>query len=700
MVLFKQNPLLKLLVPLVAGIAVGWMCNIGLLHIVPLLAVAAVALLVGLLHFSPRWLFGAGAVGLMFAAGAFVELRQCEEKDVQWSSVKSNYKARLLEVPDVRGTSVRVLADVCLADSSFSVAPKGGRVYLYFSRSLKSDSLSIGDSIFFEGVVSPPRNAGNPAEFDIEKYYYIKGISGTAFLYDDAWQFGNDAALTFPMQALLLREKVVAKYASLGFSGDELALLSALTVGEKRDLNQDVKEEYSAAGASHILALSGLHLGIIYALLMFFVPRRVRNRFVAIACELCVVLVLWCFVFVAGLSPSVVRAAILFSLMSLGRCFSRDSSSISSLAFAAIAMLLCSPHLLFDISFQLSFAAVFSILLLAPPLQQVLGVYRHGRLYGYLANLFIMSFAAQLGTLPFIWYHFGVFPLYFLLTNLFVVPMAFVVIAFALFVLLLSCVPFIQQPFAELLNVLVEAMNGGVSFVADLPAASFSLPPVDVWGAFGVALFICCMASGLLRRRWWLVAVCLSSMFLLVAFFAFRDYAKEKCDRIIIYNNRKNPLVHAIASNDDNWLVSTVPQLDAEYEYSSSPYINREALPVPEWACWSHASSSLLLDEGLLSFGGLKVRLLDNANWRENIYAEPVDVLLLCRGFLGPVSEVLDAYPTNCLVLDASLYKRSRERIMRECAALGIEPVDISHAGAIMLLPAEESFVVEPLRGK
>lgn len=671
------------------------------MHIVALFALSVVAMAVGMLKSVPRNLFGVAAMVAMLSLGAFAEHCQSKAKEPVWNSKKQLYRARLLEVPQMRGTSVKVLAEVSLPGTAQSVDARcRGMVYLYFPRSVGSDTLEIGDVLQVDVAVSPPKNAGNPAEFDIESYYYIQGISGTAFVNTGGWIVEEEGNLTLSMQALALRDKVVERYREMGLKDDELSLLSALTVGEKRDLPQEIKEDYSAAGASHILALSGLHLGIIYAFLVLLLPLRSRKLLFVVLREAVIVLLLWGFAFVAGLSPSVVRAAILFTLISAGRCLKQDSSSLSSLSFAAFAMLLFSPHLLFDISFQLSFAAVFSILTLAPPLVRLFRTEEHGRFYGTVVRMAVMSLVAQVGTLPFIWYYFGVFPLYFLLTNIFIIPLAACVVNVAFAALLLSFLPLLQGGVASLLGTAAGAMNGLVEVIAGLPGASFMLPPVGVVVACGIAALLIMLSAGLLQKRWWLVAVSLSGVVLFSVAGIVKDSAEVKGDRLVIYNNRKNPLLHAIKSNGENVLVSTVPQLDAEYEYSSSPYIKRERLQIPDWACWNYASPPVSVEEGLLSFAGLKIRLVDNSYWNENRYACPADIVVLCRGFLGSVEELLEVYPTECLVLDASLFKHSRERIMREAAVLGVEPVDISRTGAVMVLPFDDNFTLEPLRGK
>ena len=177
------------------------------------------------------------------------------------------------------------------------------------------------------------------------------------------------------------------------------------------------------------------------------------------------------------------------------------------------------------------------------------------------------------------------------------------------------------------------------------------------------------------------------------------DGDKEN-EAFLVYNNRKNPLVHIVGENGGNWLLSTVPQLDAEYEYSSSPFVKREKLTEPLWVNGEYRDSIFALSDGLLQFDGLKVRMVDSDVWQDNLYVHPADSVLLCRGFLGRVDELVEAYPSSCLLLDASLYKRSRERILRECTALGIEAIDISESGAMMVAPSGDKFTLLPLRGK
>ena len=700
--LFSGNPMLRLAIPMMFGIAVAWWCNPALSVLLPLAAVAIFVLLCGLTAKAPKWLFGVGVMLFMFATGAFVEHGRREAMAPLWAPGERLYEAQLLEVPLHKGASTKVLARVADVDSAVADGARTqGDVYLCLPRSVEADALEIGDVLRFESEMRAPENAGNPAEFDLCSYFYIKGVTASAYLWDGKWLHNGKGEKSLAMRALAVRERLVERYRSLGFDGDALSLLSALTLGEKRDFPKELKENYTAAGASHVLALSGLHLGIFYLLLSVLLPfRGRRNRWVVALREVVIVAGLWAFAYVAGLPASVLRAAILFSLMSLGRCLRQEASSVSSLAFAAMAMLLFSPHLLFDVSFQLSFSAVLAILLIAPPLQRLLKVNEHGSLYRYLVNMLILSFAAQIGTLPFVWYHFGVLPLYSLLTNILVVPLAFVVILLALLLLAVSFFTPLAQLVAAILQYVVSFMNAGITFISSLPGASQSLPPIGVVGAVCVALLLVALFYALMNRRWWLALFVVGCSLVLGVVGVATGGDEQLPDGVIVYNNSKNPLLHIVEKGGDNWLLSTVPQLDAEYDYSSSLYIKREKLSEPVWVDGDYECGSFVCRDGMLRCGGLKIKLLADDLWRKNLFTEPVDVLLLGRGFLGPVAELVEVYPSACILLDASLYRHSRERILRECSVLGVEAVDIARSGALKIVPGGDNFEIIPLRGK
>lgn len=697
----KNYPLLKLALPLVAGIVTGWLCSVDVLHTATLFVVSLLLLAAGMLSPAPRWLFGAGVVGVMLSVGIFVITCDKETENPKWSGEKGVFEAQLLEVPHRQGVATRALARVRqAAPVSVAGARNEGVVQLYFANSVEAEALNVGDKVRFEGAVQNPANNGNPAEFDAVRYMRVKGITGSVYLPISSWEFQGAGERDIPMLALSLREKVLDMYERLGFKGDDLALLSAFSVGERRGFPHYLSDAYAAAGVSHVLALSGLHLGMFYMVVAALFSLMGGGRKAFIIRELLVLLLLWAFAFVAGLTPSVVRAATLFTLVGVGRCLRREGAALNSLAVAAVAMLLVSPRLLFDVGFQLSFSSVAAILLLLPWLRRVLRCDAYGRVYEVASSLVAVSLAAQVGVFPFVWYYFGTFPLYFLFANLLLVPLASLLMLLAVGLWLTAFCSIIQLPFVWLLSQLLSLMNGVVDYVASLPAASVMLPQVSVPGACFAALLLAVLLWSAMNRRLWVTLLLAVVVCAVVLLNVFATRGSGAGDALLLFNNRKMAAVLAVTAGGDTYMLSSVPQFDADCDHVVMPYVKRECLKEPCWAADGYCDSVLECAGGLVSFGGLRVQMLADDCWLADSVQCPVDALLLCRGFLGPVEEVLFHYPARCVILDGSLYEGSRRRLLRECRQAGVTCVDISQAGALKLVGQGDDFSLEFMRGK
>ena len=699
---FKNNPMLILAFPLMVGIAVSWLCCIQMFAATLLLALSAVAVIAAFLwQGGVRWLFGATVTVAFFALGVFSEVLDRRQSEPQWIDAKCCYEAVLLEAPHVGGKATRVKAIATRLGRDFIIdARREGVVYLYFENDVSVEDLAVGDKVFFEGRVLSPRNAGNPAEFDYKHYMYVQGVTGTAYLDNKGWGLRGAVIPTIPMRAMMFREGIVQKYASLGLSPEVESLLSALTVGEKRDLSRGVRELYAAVGASHVLALSGLHLGILYMILVLLLPVG-RNRLLKVLREGVVLLLLWGFAAVAGFTPSVVRAALLFTLMSLARCLHRDGSSINSLAFAALVMLVVNPRWLLDIGFQLSFLAVFSILVLVPLFDELFGTYKRGAVCRYLMGIVSVSLAAQIGTLPLVWYSFGTFPLYFILTNFVVVPSAFVIMLSSVLLLLLFPIEACRSVISLFLEGLVSAVNSLLRFIESLPASSLELPEIGACGAVAVAVAIATAVYAAVNRKWRYMVVSGAALIPVVVQMIYMS-CREIEPHILFYNNSGFSAVQFVESRNRTFLLSSYPQCDVDARYLVGPYCKRENIAAPKLVadcCYNdYSCAGFSVMDGLVTFGGRRIKFVADDCWVESLLVEPVDCILLCRGFAGSVKELLERYPTRYVLLDATLYAGSKKRVLRECRELGVRCIDLEDSGARKLLVKKTGVRLVPVQ--
>lgn len=259
------------------------------------------------------------------------------------------------------------------------------------------------------------------------------------------------------------RARLLDRLSENGVDGNVYAVVAAMALGDKSQLTKELKETYAVTGAAHVLALSGLHLSIIYTLLSLLLCRR-RWQVVS---QVLIIICIWLFVFLVGMSVSVVRSAVMLTVYALLSFGDRNRMSVNTLAFTAIVMLMVHPLSLFDIGFQLSFMAVLSILVWYPIFESLIpqSFLMSHRLVRWLWSLVGVSCAAQLGTAPLIAYYFGRFSSLFLITNFVVIPFAPLILYLTLFVLFVPS-------FAYLLIYIVNALNTTLAFVASIPWVS------------------------------------------------------------------------------------------------------------------------------------------------------------------------------------------------------------------------------------
>ncbi len=682
--------------PLVGGIVYGERCPYVLpagLWIALLLLPAGAYILSRKYHALCR-LYGIAVYLFLFAGGWALVGWQMERTafafpDAETSSV---YRVSLAAKPEIKRSSIlfRVsLKGEVRKDTCLRVSPPKTFLF-YFPNDSAVSSLKRGDELLVCARLSPPAGNGNPDEFDYARYLRRKGISGTAYVRAGHWRtIGSDGTVSFRQRALDCRERLVAMYRKMGFRGEELAVLSALTVGDKEELDERVIETYSVAGAGHVLALSGLHIGFISALLLFVLsPLWRRWRFLKPFLFLSVILFLWGFAFLTGLSSSVVRAVIMcsFGLFSMllpagGRL------TLNTLAATAFLMLLCNPAWLFDVGFQLSFSAVAAILLLQPGLYGLLPV--KNCLLRKAWGLVTVSVAAQIGTAPLAVLYFSRFPTHFLLTNLWVIPLVSLIVYAAVLLFALTPFPAWQQLFANLVEGLVKVQNMGLRRIEQLPLASVDRIWVDVWDVFLFYLCLLLFCRVRARRTATNVYIALCGLLLGVSYHSYSLMADFPQRGILFYNVRGCPAVHCLADKSCSWLVCADSLPDtAVLERSLASHWNRLRLESPAVITGDCSHPGISVRNHIVFHAGKRICLLHDDRWRGKTSDAPlpIDYLYVSRGYRGGIKELAPLFEVGTVVLDASLSGYYRDKIIDDCIRSGIPYLSLSEKGSVRIL--------------
>lgn len=441
--------------------------------VVPSLWLAGLAFSVGIAFFLFRYPILQTACLLLSVSllGAFLVSRQDARLSLSPDDDELVHRAVLVSQPVERGKIVR--CDLRLVEGRHA-----GRLV---KASILRDTvdhryrqLNVGDGIMMRSVLERPRQF-RQSNFNYPLYLRCHGFSATTFVYWDAWMkesvrlHSMSAVERVRLRALMLRQRLLSSLRVLNIDAENMAVLSAMALGEKSGLSRELRDAYSVSGASHILALSGLHLGIIYGLLSLLFRFR-RFRFVG---ELLILTAIWTYAFIVGLTPSVTRAATMISIYSLMGLLRRDRFSLNTFGLTAVIMLLVNPLSLYDVGFQLSFAAVFFILLLFKPIYSLVSptVLERYVPLRWLWSLVVVSCTAQLGAAPLVIYHFGTFSVYFLLANLVIIPLTTLILYTFPFLLLLSFAPTLQLSVAGWFSSLLTLQSAALRWISSLPAA-------------------------------------------------------------------------------------------------------------------------------------------------------------------------------------------------------------------------------------
>lgn len=324
--------------------------------------------------------------------------------------------------------------------------------------------LNIDDIFITTSNFKAINSSLNPHQFDYKNYLEKQYIYHQLSLNNNELLLVNSKVHTLFGFASRLRSTINSKLKHHNFKANELAIINALLLGQRQDISKEIYSTYADAGVIHILAVSGLHIGILLFLFNFLLKPLEHFKYGKNIKALFIVILLWSFAIIAGLSASVVRAVTMFSIIAIAMNLKRPTNIYNTLAFSIFVLLLIKPEFLFDVGFQLSYLAVFSIVILQPMLYNL--VHIKYKFFDFFWKIFTVTVAAQIGVIPISLYYFHQFPSLFFLSNLIIVPCLGFLLGLGIFVIILSLLNGLPDFLASFYGSLISLMNDFVSWIS------------------------------------------------------------------------------------------------------------------------------------------------------------------------------------------------------------------------------------------
>ena len=684
--LWNRAPFVRLLISLMTGIILQWHVQFSLNILLLCLFVCSVPIAIYVflpLKFKYKWTSVNGFIlnVLLITFGALLIPLKDIRNNEDWIGhhyKNGSYIIVTLQEPLVqKANSYKALSQVEYVYKNGNCEKQKGRILLYFKKDSSVVQLHYGSQIVFNAALQEIKNAGNPGSFDFKRYSLFQGITHQAYLTQNDFEIlprENKAFLqTFIFKC---REWVLTVLKNFIQGEKEQGLAEALLIGYKDDLDKNLIQSYTNTGVVHIIAISGMHLALIYALLLLLtkpIKRKKELRWLRIAI---IIGCLWLFSIMAGAQASVIRSAVMFTCIALGEGFERRTSIFNTLALSAFLLLCFNPFWLWDVGFQLSYAAVLSIVIFYKPISN--WIVFDNKVMSFIWNTVAISLAAQILTTPVSLYHFHQFPVLFLLTNVLAVPLSSLILYTEIALCLFSFIKPVAATIGWLSEGLIHVMNG---YIQRLENISFAL-----WNGFSISMvqtiFLLITISALCywmmekeRRLFW---IALYSLLIFVSIRSFDFWKVYHQNKLIVYNVPKRQAIDFISGRSYNFVGDTDLLCDnflRNFHLKPSRILHR-----------IEQRQTISIHTKHFDFNKRHVSIIDSTiTFLPQQPKQTIDVFILSKNPRLYISTLLKSFFIGQIVIDSSVPPWKAKLWKHDCDSLGIPCYNVSEKGAFVM---------------
>lgn len=589
-------------------------------------------------------------------------------------------KLTLEEPLSEKAKSYKSVASVLLLPDSNDAKPVKGNIVLYFQKASSILNLDYGSQIIITKNLQPIKNSNNPGTFNYERYAAFQDIYYQVYLKPNEFVILNTKEENAFSKFIFQTRKKIVSILSTYIPGDkESGLAEALLIGYKDDLDMTLVQSYSNTGVVHVVAISGLHLGLIYWLLNLLLKPFYKRKHTRWLKPVLVIAGLWLFAILAGAGPSVIRSAVMFTCIVIGESLKRPTSIYNTLAASAFLLLSYNPFWLWDVGFQLSYAAVLSIVIFMKPIYD--WFYIQNKMLDFIWKLNTITIAAQILTVPVSIYHFHQFPNYFLFTNILAVPLSSLIVLGEILLCTVSIIPLLAKYAGIALHWLIWVMNSFVEHMGSLP---FSL-----WDSlyFSIPQLILLYAA-IIGLSFWLLQKTKTGLkaglIFFIGFMMLRSwsfYQSSQQQKIIVYNVPQHTAIDFINGREYGFVGDSILLEDdflRNFHLKPSRILHRMNL--------TDSLNTLSTTNNYFLFGDKKILLIDT-NYRFEPLPEKIkaDIVILSKNPKLYINNLLKSVDCKQIIIDASNSKWKVDKWQQDCSNAGLPCFSVVDKGAFVM---------------
>lgn len=559
---------------------------------------------------------------------------------------------------------LNVLAEAIRQDDHWHCV--SGNILVYVRQPVAT-LFNTGDQVLLNTKLSAITAPQNPDEFDYKTFLERKNLFHAAYVAPgEVWLTGRQStSWSLSRSGIAIREYVVKTLREAGLSQEAFSICTALLVGYDDEISSDVMQSFSHSGTLHILSVSGMHTGILYMVLMLLC-RLIDpyNRYPKVRCAL-VIGVMLLFAAITGFSPSVLRAVLMLVLVLLGKTFRRNGNPYNTLLFSAFLLLLYDPFLLADVGFLLSYLAVGGIMYLYPLINNRWSP--QNRILKFTWDISLMSVAATLFTLPVTLYYFHQFPLWFLLSNLIIIPLSTVLMGAAFLLLLCHKVLFLKQCLVALINTITTVMLRTAQLTDDpvygyMDNISFGAPDVLFCSSFiGFVLWFS------FSKSYKVLAAALICAIAWTGSSAWMVYRQSSETELVVFSVKRKAVCLLRTGRDVYFRADSLT--GAEFRRSVKPYLLRySGIRLQP----SHDEVWQLAQKQIVTTGRTFRR-----------FREACDYLIVSHNNVPNLDSLSQIKPL--VIADCSNSYTFVKKLKKQCAGLGISFYSVKEKGALVI---------------